>query len=159
MRTIFLVSITISIIFMTVVSCTTSTITVTPPTTTKTVTTTSPTPPPTTITSTPTTTKTTTTTFTPTHTPATTAGELASFDGTLYNKNCTLAADCHAKFGEGAEEELSAANLSQYGNAETLFSIVSSIMHLAIGDYEEDAPTPEEYVQIIAYMLVENGTV
>jgi hypothetical protein len=89
----------------------------------------------------------------------TTAGELASFGGTLYDKTCILATDCHAKFGEGGEEEFSAPNLSQYGNAETVFGLISSIMHLAIGDYQEDAPTVEEYLQILAYLLVQNETV
>jgi hypothetical protein len=87
--------------------------------------------------------------------PITTAGELASFGETLYNQNCAYS-DCHARFdGSGGEIQISAENVSPLGNAETVFGIISNIMHLAIGDYEEDAPTLEEYLQILAYVLIE----
>ncbi len=91
--------------------------------------------------------------------PTTTAAELASFGGTLYDKTCTLTADCHSRFGQGGETEFEIANLTKYGNAETIFGIISSIMHLEIGDYQEDAPTQEEYLQILAYLLVQNGAI
>ena len=88
----------------------------------------------------------------------TTAGELAASGGTLYNKTCTYP-DCHSKFGEGGEDEFTAANLSPFSNAERVFNLVSSIMHLNIGDYEEDAPSQDDYLQILAYIMVQNGIV
>jgi len=94
----------------------------------------------------------------PTAAPTTTAGQLAIDGEGLYNRNCTFA-ECHANFGAGGEIEFTKANLAQYGNAETVFGIMSSIMHLNIGDYEEDAPTQEEYLQILAYLLVQSGIV
>jgi hypothetical protein len=91
--------------------------------------------------------------------PTTTAGELASFGTTLYNQNCTFS-ECHARFeGGGGELQLSSETISPLGNAEVVFGIVSSIMHLAIGDYEEDAPTLDEYLQILAYVLIETDLI
>ncbi|UCE98321.1 MAG: hypothetical protein JSV74_03080 [Dehalococcoidia bacterium] len=116
------------------------------------------------VTNTSTLTSTVTTTLSPTTTPpvttttpaVVTAGELASFGGTLYNKNCTYIPDCHARFeGGGGDIQLSGEAISPLDNAETVYGVISSIMHLAIGDYQEDAPTAEEYLQILAYVLIE----
>ncbi len=100
-------------------------------------------------------------TITNTTTPAiATAGELASFGGTLYNKNCTYIPDCHARFeGGGGDIQLNGETISPLDNAETVYGVISSIMHLAIGDYEEDAPTQEEYMQILAYVLIQTDLI
>jgi len=94
-----------------------------------------------TMTSTTTVTSTTTPPVTTTIPTIVTAGELASFGGTLYNKNCTYIPDCHARFeGGGGDIQLNGETISQLDNAETVYEVISSIMHIAIGDYEEDAP-------------------
>jgi hypothetical protein len=95
---------------------------------------------------------TTTTTTTTTTTP--TAGELAISGKTLYNKNCIFT-DCHARFSEGSE--FSGPDFNQFANAELAFNVISNIMHLGIGDMEEDAPSDEEYLQVLAFLLIEDG--
>lgn len=99
---------------------------------------------------TPTTTLSTTTTTKTTTTP--TAVELAISGKILYNKTCTYT-DCHAKFIEGSE--FSGSNMSQFANAEIVFNIISDIMHLGIGDMQEDAPSDDEYLQILAFLLIQ----
>lgn len=111
----------------------------------------------------PTTTSITTTppmTTTTTIPPIATAGELANFGGTLYNKNCANNPECHARFdGGGGEIQLSGGAVSKLGNAETVFGVISSIMHLAIGSMEENAPTLEEYLKILAYVLIQTDLI
>jgi cytochrome c5 len=95
----------------------------------------------------------TTTTTTTTTVPTTTAGELAISGKTLYNKTCTFS-DCHARFIEGGE--FSSPDVSQFANAEVVFNIISSIMHLGISDMEEEAPSEEEYLEILAFLLIQD---
>ena len=143
------------IIVLSVGSCTTSTITTTttpPPATTTAPTVTV------TITTTPPITTMPPTTVPPTTIPTVTAGELAYYGEDWYDKSCTYP-DCHSKYGAGAETEFSASNLARYGIAETVFGIVSNIMHLRIEGLQEDAPNQENYLEILAYMLVQNGVV
>lgn len=144
-----------------VVSCgstqsTTTTPTSTQPTTTTAATQTTPasTTPVTTITTPPLT----TTTITPTLPTTTTtgpppiAGELAVPGKILYSKTCTYP-DCHAEFTEGSD--FKGPDIGQFANAGLVFNIISDIMHLGIGDMQEDAPTDEEYLQILAFLLIQ----
>jgi hypothetical protein len=86
-------------------------------------------------------------------TQALTAGEVAILGKTLYNKSCTFT-DCHARFIEGSES--SGLNISQFANAEVVFNIISSLMHLGISDMEEEAPSEEEYLQVLAFLLIQD---
>ena len=146
-----------------VVSCGGAQSTTTPPPTTSTTTaatqtTPTSTTPVTTITTPPLTTTTITPTLPTTTTtgPPPTAGELAVSGKILYNKTCTYP-DCHAAFTEGSN--FNGPNMSQFANAGLVFNVISDIMHLGIGDMQEDAPSDEEYLQILAFLLLQGDYV
>ncbi|MFC1866257.1 c-type cytochrome [Chloroflexota bacterium] len=144
-----------------VVSCGGSQSTTTPPpttTTTTTQTTPTSTTPVTTITTPPVTT-TTTTPILPTTTttgPPPTAGELAVSGKILYNQTCTYP-DCHAAFTEGSD--FNGPDMSQFANAGLVFNIISDIMHLGISDMQEEGPSDEDYLQILAFLLIQGDYV
>jgi hypothetical protein len=93
----------------------------------------------------------------------TTAGQLFLEGEALYNANCTFTY-CHAQYGVGgtsneasepAEIEFDQQNLSVFGNAGNLLTFVEGAMH------EQNTAlflTNDEYAQIFAYILTQNGT-
>jgi len=109
--------------------------------------------PTTTLVDTPTSTPTPTLPTTTTTGPPPTAGEMAISGKILYNQNCTYP-DCHTGFIEGAE--FNGPNMSQFANAELVFNIISDIMHLGISDMENETPSDEEYLQILAFLLIQD---
>jgi hypothetical protein len=46
--------------------------------------------------------------------------------------------------------------MNQFANAELVFNIISDIMHLGISDMEEETPSDEEYLQILAFLLIQD---
>jgi len=101
---------------------------------------------------------------TATGTPSTNAGDLAALGESKYEANCTFTY-CHASFGPNgasgavnstpAEVAFGKTALSYFGNAQALFVFVKSFMHEA--DTKINL-TDDEYVQVLAYLLVKNGT-
>jgi hypothetical protein len=94
----------------------------------------------------------------------TTAGQLFLEGEALYNANCTFTY-CHGQYGAGgtavseasvpAEIEFDQQNLSVFGNAGNLLTFVEGAMH------EQNTAlflTNDEYAQIFAYILTQNGT-
>ena len=93
------------------------------------------------------------------------AGDLAAFGEGGYNTNCTNIY-CHAAYGVGGannspinglpgEVYFSKSALSYWGNASNMFVFVKSFMH-----HPDTASflTDQDYVQILAYILTQNGT-
>lgn len=93
----------------------------------------------------------------------TTAGQLFLEGQALYNANCTFTY-CHGQFGAGgtsneasvaAEIEFDQQNLNFFGNAQNLLTFIQGAMH------QQNTAlflTNDEYAQILAYILTENGT-
>ncbi|UCE97480.1 MAG: hypothetical protein JSV74_05915 [Dehalococcoidia bacterium] len=90
--------------------------------------------------------------------PTMIASDLATFGETLFNRSCTYP-DCHAKWGEGGKDEFPVEILGQFVNAGRLFNFVSNIMHLAVSIYQEDVLTQDDYLQILALMLIQNDII
>jgi hypothetical protein len=86
------------------------------------------------------------------------AGELAASGEALYNTICTFP-DCHAQWVEGGKDEFAAERIGPFANAGRLFNLIENIMHLNILDYVEDVPHQDDYLQILALILVENGII
>jgi hypothetical protein len=87
--------------------------------------------------------------------PTTTARELANFGGPLYDSECA-AIYCHEEWEDGGKEYHSADALVYFGNAEKLFNFVSNFMH---GGEPFAKLSDMEYLQIIAFLLVENDLI
>lgn len=88
--------------------------------------------------------------------PAQTAGELAVMGKPLYNKSCTYP-DCHAEFSAGIE--FNGPDLSRFTDAETVFNIISDIMHLGVTANQGDIPSENDYLKILAFLLVQDNLV
>ena len=96
--------------------------------------------------------------------PTTTAGDLAAFGDSKFETNCTYTY-CHASFGPNgpsgslngipAEVEFAKLPLSYFGDAESLFIFIKSFMHHpdTVSFLNDD-----DYVQIMAFLLTQNGT-
>jgi hypothetical protein len=99
-----------------------------------------------------------------TGTPTTLAGDLAATGANLYAANCAQTY-CHAVAGDQAANgafdgqpfnvSFGTSALSYFNNAANLFVFIKSFMH-----HPDTASflTDDQYVQIIAYLLVQNGT-
>jgi hypothetical protein len=99
-----------------------------------------------------------------TGTPTTKAGDLAALGANLYEANCAQTY-CHASFNDPssgggfdaqpATVSFSKTNLSFFDDSANLFVFIKSFMHQANTKLNL---TDDQYVQIIAYLLVQNGT-
>ena len=101
---------------------------------------------------------------TATGTPTTTAGDLSSLGSSKYEADCTFTY-CHASFGPRgssgslngipADVEFGTSPLSYFGNAQNLFVFIKSFMH-----HPDTVSflTDDDYVQILAFLLTQNGT-
>ena len=99
-----------------------------------------------------------------TGTPTTTAGALAATGEGLFNANCTFTY-CHASFSDpsagGAYNAqpssvaFGKSALSFFDDAGNLFVFLKSFMHQA---NTKLFLTDDQYAQVIAYLLVQNGT-
>jgi mono/diheme cytochrome c family protein len=89
--------------------------------------------------------------------PATTstAGQLADAGKTVFADNC---AKCHGANGEGGGSPAligSKANLGKYSTAQALFDFVTKQMPLG----KAGTLSAQEYLQVVAFLLVQNGLV
>jgi hypothetical protein len=103
----------------------------------------------------PTSTPPTSTTPTPTGPVTTTAGQLALTGAQRYVDNCTYTY-CHHKFGEGGEEEFSQFRVSYFTDAQDMFTFTKSFMH---HPDTQTYLTDDQYVEVLAYILTQNGMV
>ncbi len=97
-------------------------------------------------------------------TPTTTAGALAATGEGLFEANCTFTY-CHASFSDPnaggswnaqpSPVAFGKSALSFFDDSANLFVFIKSFMHQA---NTKLFLTDDEYVQIIAYLLVQNGT-
>jgi hypothetical protein len=86
--------------------------------------------------------------------PGTTAGDLAAMGMVKYNGSCAQTY-CHDTFGQGGEDQFNAQKLSYFTDAQDMLNFITSLMH------QQDTTlnlTQEDYVNILAYILVQNGT-
>lgn len=95
------------------------------------------------------------TTSTSTGPVSTTAGQLALTGAQRYVDNC-IYTYCHHKFGEGGEEEFSQFRVSYFTDAQDMFTFTKSFMHHP--DTQTNL-TDEQYVEVLAYILTQNGMV
>jgi len=84
----------------------------------------------------------------------TTAGELAALGGTIYSNTCVMTY-CHEPWEGDGEAEFTATSWDYFGNAQAYFDFVKRFM-------PGEAPgslSDEQYLQSIAYILVELGKI
>jgi hypothetical protein len=96
-----------------------------------------------------------TTPTTPTATPAGTAGQLSAAGAARYEASCTQTY-CHAKFGEGGEDDFSQFRLSYFTDAGDMFNFTKSFMHTPETNL---FLTDQQYLEVIAFLLLQNKTV